>query len=1623
MELTDKLLTELQRRLKIGNRRGVHLNAIPANSRYKFDLNRLSHIDKSLPKNFINALLTDLPLKFRITWKDNVPDLNSLFEEDQTQLVKITKSFENLINQTEAIESEKGINTFGFGFPVLARRDKADNKLTVAPVLIWSLRIKRTREFNTWEILRNEDDPIYLNEVLINHLQSDSNIEIDPIPSEMLDDGLINKSELIQILVKLIKSVNSTTPSDLEETFTKKIELITSIGDKAHYEKLPLNSTNSFIDFGGLFSIFEVQKQNIINDYNNLMELEGIDINLDDLEKNSFQPISSIETDPSQQSILHSLEATRNILIQGPPGTGKSQTLTAVLINALENNKKTIVVCEKRTALEVLHNALIEKGLNYHTVLIRDIVKDRKTVVDSVRERVDNSEYRRYTYRYSKDNLNNLISRAKDLINNINYKHLKLDERIIGNKSWTTVVGELLKELKDSEEDFSLNIENPEFEFNAQELSELTHLFQSGQHLFSEYSQTNAAPFINPIKLDGDNPYIIEQQINDDFEIYSKQLVAINQLFENIEEDFFKIRRSELTEQIHVLKNAIDSIVGVDNEFEDINNKFRQSYLNLRTKYLNEQIAGLNELSETIESLFKRNTNSPEFVDELIFRSFKYKFQALFSSNKKRLLSDHNQLRKTIQELRDKINTYKDFCFLSIPEDLKSSYDVVDLIRNEIRKTQNTFSIIVDSEIAKLKLPTTVLNLKEGQNHISFVKNLLIDSGFGNSFVDAIDLNLRQYETGYTVAEKAVDLITYILTNNKDVRGTVTFSNDAGYNNQILNKIVEIVSKTTEEFESKIKAEFSDLLYSKEGLIAYLDQLNSIPNFNLKVKELADKIIKDDWTLKPFWVIVQCSTDSEESIYKYFEFRDGVKTLIERKKEYFNSENDLFTIDFKWFQYYNRLAPLYQKIVDELKLKKNWRKSFLSFYLNSILTKAATIDLPTNDTEHVELNKALKSIESEQYKFIKEFWYSKQIDSTRAFEQKNANLSVENLYNKRSSTKYKRLSLRQIVQYDADLFTNFFPIILTSPDVASNLFKGMNGYFDIVMFDEASQLRLEDNLPAILKGKQIVIAGDEHQMPPSNYFSKVFDGTIEDEEDYDEEDRIVVDKEDILLSCESLLDFGSELNFQKKHLDFHYRSRHPYLIDFSNYAFYNQRLKPLPNNFEYVPIKYIQVNGTFSDHTNEAEAETVLSIIENNINRLPNGEYPTVGIATFNIAQRNLIKSKILERQKFSKFDAFNAKIQELEENGLFIKNLENIQGDERDVIILSTTYGVGKDGKFAQRFGPINHSKGYKLLNVIITRAKYKVYACSSIPEQVFMNYKEYLITEGSNNKRAVFYAYLAYCKAVSESNNDLRLGVLTTLAENTTKSTGFDSFRGGELESPFEEEVYQSLVDHFGDKKLIPQLQFAGFRIDLVYDPQIKGVPKIAIECDGAKYHSSQEAYLYDRHRQKILEGHGFVFHRIWSTNWWRNSNREAKKLIEFINKVEDNRTHNVKDHSKTRNAFTDDVVIIENYIKSNSFLNVEDDAGVIQALDQDTPAKQKTTHDNGIKINSKVIVKYMNNGKELSVQLVTTENNKVDGSEFQKIYYKSPLAVAISGHIVGEIVKVGNLDNFVEIVKVIE
>ncbi|MBR9847619.1 MAG: hypothetical protein GYB35_16640, partial [Algicola sp.] len=341
--------------------------------------------------------------------------------------------------------------------------------------------------------------------------------------------------------------------------------------------------------------------------------------------------------------------------------------------------------------------------------------------------------------------------------------------------------------------------------------------------------------------------------------------------------------------------------------------------------------------------------------------------------------------------------------------------------------------------------------------------------------------------------------------------------------------------------------------------------------------------------------------------------------------------------------------------------------------------------------------------------------------------------------------------------------------------------------------------------------------------------------------------------------------------------------------------------------------------------------------------------------------------------------------------------------------------------GKFAQRFGPINHKKGYKLLNVIVTRAKYKLYVCSSIPEEVFLNYREHLRIEGSNNRRAAFFSYLAYCKAVSEQDDESRLAVLNALAENSIKSETIDILNE-DLESPFEEEVYQALAEHFSEDKIIPQLQFAGFRIDMVYDTKHIGLPKIAIECDGAAYHSSREAYLHDRHRQKILEGHGFVFHRIWSTNWWRNPKKETESLVNFIKSIENSNPSIFEDKSNTGKAFTDNIIVVKNEIVRESPITETALEETIKAISKPKNDQTELFKDE-IKLNSKVKVKYLNNGKDIKVHLIDSQvsvNQKTNG--VQKINIKSPLGVSLLGKVKGETVKIGNLDNYVEILEIL-
>jgi very-short-patch-repair endonuclease len=335
------------------------------------------------------------------------------------------------------------------------------------------------------------------------------------------------------------------------------------------------------------------------------------------------------------------------------------------------------------------------------------------------------------------------------------------------------------------------------------------------------------------------------------------------------------------------------------------------------------------------------------------------------------------------------------------------------------------------------------------------------------------------------------------------------------------------------------------------------------------------------------------------------------------------------------------------------------------------------------------------------------------------------------------------------------------------------------------------------------------------------------------------------------------------------------------LIDFSNHAFYGLRLIPVPPEQEYTPIAFIQVNGIYENQTNPAEARQVVDLLENEIEPLPNGQIPSIGVATFNIYQRNLILEEIAHRRQENA--SFDHKMSQFGQS-FFVKNLENIQGDERDIIILSTTFGKKENGTFSQAFGPIIQSRGHRMLNVIITRAKHKIFVCTSFPPEFFNQYSQLLIRQ-RNRGRAALYTYLAYAKAVSDQNDELRESILRELTlQCTVKRYHSDEFGEGS-ESPFEDEVYSILCQHIGRERITQQYKVGGFRIDMVIHAKDTGKPTIAIECDGAKYHSSPQAYAWDLFRQSQLEQYGFTFHRIWSTAWFDAPEKETDRLLNFI------------------------------------------------------------------------------------------------------------------------------------------
>lgn len=441
-----------------------------------------------------------------------------------------------------------------------------------------------------------------------------------------------------------------------------------------------------------------------------------------------------------------------------------------------------------------------------------------------------------------------------------------------------------------------------------------------------------------------------------------------------------------------------------------------------------------------------------------------------------------------------------------------------------------------------------------------------------------------------------------------------------------------------------------------------------------------------------------------------------------------------------------------------------------------------------------------------------------------------------------------RMPVRKILQRAGESIQELKPCFMMGPQAVAQYLTPGSIEFDLVIMDEASQLRPEEAIGAIARGKQLIVVGDPKQLPPTSFFSKMNQGS--DEEEYTTTD------------AESILDVCSSHFHPIRSLRWHYRSQHHSLIAFSNKNFYRSNLIVFPSPYGQggrlgVRAFYL-ADAIYENNSNLREAKRVVDAV---VDHILTRSDESLGVVTLNIKQRDLISELLAERlNSMTEAGSYKEHWQE-EGEPLFVKTLENVQGDERDAIIISTTFGKPSGSSAVrQNFGPISRQGGWRRLNVLFTRAKKSVTLYTSLrPDDIVM---DSTTPEGTKALRN----YLEYA----------RTGSLTVAEDD-----------GLEPDSDFEISVIDILKQR--GFEVTPQLGVAGYRIDIaVKHPKVSGCYLAAIECDGATYHSALSVRDRDRIRQEILESLGWRgrIWRIWSTDWFRSPRGEIEKLISFLN-----------------------------------------------------------------------------------------------------------------------------------------
>ncbi len=1183
-----------------------------------------------------------------------------------------------------------------------------------------------------------------------------------------------------------------------------------------------------------------------------------------------------VDADSSQQDAVLCASRGVSFVLQGPPGTGKSQTITNIIASKLAEGKKVLFVSEKKAALDVVYKRLKDSGLSDFCLTLhsnkankKETLKQLENVFTLSRNKATVSDAARYKLDKLVEDREKLNAYAKELNEPVSPL----------NKSVFYANGEVAK--YSDIEDLSFQIPSVRQTTEKQLRDYISALDEVAGHIGRMNDDCNSNPWRNT------TIQVMTNEFLHDFSERKDKIIEGIAEFSRIikilsEEDKLKVTESlpGMMKTRQLLEVAAKSPCVPVKWLDEENIPILRKFIDRESVHCDDYAELLNQLVSAVDSYRQLNGTCAFELDKIE----ESREAAKISDDILEVMANNtcftalkNDVSKVGFVVKNEAIT-KEFIALNSEITDKFNADIfsIDVKSMEMRFKYNYasgFKIFKPGYWADKKLMNQ-LSLKPKVNKTDkYIIRVLENVRHRNELYEQINDQKQQMLSIYPMLYKGLDTDFELI--NKELQKF-----------EALNKSLECLSQlkmilgNLEKHESEIvelignryagiKTAWNEVQSSldwvesfKTACETYGDDITENDNFVVRTCTEAEYVarlqgivaeLSDDISAytEPFNWFAEKFENKEEILD--FDFTVFKERLLDCANDFTNLEN--------WIDYSSArkritglglseyLDLIENKPVESFKIVSAFEKRFYRLWLDSVYPEYPAVS-SFRHVNHENIIKEFRDLDRQQLSIAQARIKAGIINSLPPLDTFTS--GEVNILKKELAKQRKIMPIRKLFSKIPNLLMTLKPCLMMSPLSVSQFLESDCYQFDTVIFDEASQVKTENAVGAIFRGKQIVIAGDSHQLPPANFFNvQSTDNEFDSEEEEENEsiDASILEEAMFLPSRELL---------------WHYRSRHEHLIAFSNSEIYKNRLVTFPSNTDRIPgwgVEYIYVengsyNGKGNPRGNPVEAERVATEVFDHIKKYPDR---TLGVITFGVVQELAIESAVNRMRKMHpEYEEFFA---EDKHEAFFVKSLENVQGDERDTIIFSIGYAKDASGKMAMRFGPLSIAGGERRLNVAVTRAKYNIKLVGSIlPSDIDV---DRVSQEGPKLLRK----YIEFAMNGPE-----------VLLNGTGESEQL------EFDSPFENSVY-SFLESKGYKVAV-QVGCSGYKLDLAIEhPEVSGVYVLGIECDGATYCSSRTARERDRLKQDVLEMMGWKFYRIWSTDWIKDTAGEKQRLLNAV------------------------------------------------------------------------------------------------------------------------------------------